>query len=235
MSTELNLPKGYLSYSAMELWRHDPVAYRKRYYEGEPYFSTPYTEFGNKVGGALEELTPDGFEKAISFIPGGEHLHKVERYSKPEYKVTVDILGVPVLMYLDSFEPTDNAILEYKTGIKSKAGKDPWDRVKVRKHKQLTIYSLGIRELHGAYNPDIKLIWMETKWSQVTAAVEFGSKTFQQTYTGLKLTGHVETFHRRIEDWELDRTAEIIRATAEQISEDYTIWLKQQEENVPFL
>lgn len=231
MSKELNLPKGYLSYSAWMLWKRDPASYRARYYEGAPYISTPYTEFGNKVGDILE--TGD-YKKGLITIPGGEHIPSVERYSKPEYKIEVDILGVPFLMYLDSFEPTDLGILEYKTGILSKAGKEPWDRLKVRKHKQLPIYTLGVRELHGSFNPNIKLIWMETKWSTVELTREFTSKTFTERCTGLKLTGRIEIFHREIREWELDKLAEIIRADAEAISEDYTKWTTLKEQGIPF-
>lgn len=215
--SKLVLPKEYLSYSAMELWLRDKAAYRQRYYEGEPYFSTPYTDFGNEIGGALEDRNWD--HPAIAPVKG-----KVPQLTSPEHKLEVEIGGVPILGFLDDFDPETLAILEYKTGIKSKGGAAPWDRLKVRKHKQLPIYCMLVRKKYGSYNPDIKLVWMETKWSTIEKTRKFGSKEFVTQEPGLKLTGHVEIFDRNIKEWELDRQEEIIRRIAEEISEDYKLW-----------
>ena len=218
--SELILPKPYLSYSAMDLWGRDKDAYRRRYYLNEPYISTPYTEFGNVVGKALEERDWDHpvLQSVKGKVPQGDH---------PEHKLEVEINGVPILSYLDDFTMATKAIEEYKTGIRSKDGKAPWDRVKVRKHKQLTLYTLMVKEKYGDWNPNIQLTWMETKWSNVAEEVNFGGSVLQDHYMGLELTGHVETFTRTIKEWELDRMAKIIRSTAEAISEDYKLWKKQ--------
>lgn len=197
----------------MSLWNRDRESFRKRYYEGEPYISTPYTEFGNKVGGALE--TGELFD---------DTLQKVPRYSEMEYKIEEEIEGVPFLMFLDSFDPESLSILEYKTGIKSKTGEEPWNNVKVRQHIQLPIYTLGVAHKHGAFKPDITLVWMETKWSTVTTEVPFGSKVMKQTGPGLKLTGRVEKFNRTIAEWELERMRKLIRQAAEEITEDFSKW-----------
>lgn len=210
-----DLPKTYLSYSSMDLWLRDKEAYRKRYYEGEPYLDTPYTQFGSKVGEALE--TGNYFDPILKDVPV---------YSDPEHELRVEIGGVPVLGYIDSFDPDTLAILEYKTGIRSKDGKPTWDRVKVRKHKQLPIYCLLVRKKFGDYNPDVKLVWMETKWSTVETKQTFCGKELTSTGPGLKLTGHIEEFDRHIEPWELDRMENIIKNIATEISEDYTIWKK---------
>lgn len=211
----LDLPKDYLSFSALSLWQRDPDTFRRRYYEGEPYITTPYTKFGNKVGDALE--TGNFFDQT---------LEKVPRLSSPEHKIEVSIAGVPFLMYLDSYEPDDYSILEYKTGILGRDGRKPWDRVKVRKHIQLPIYTLGVKLKYGDYNPNIKLIWMETKWSTIDEELKFQNKVFKERCKGLKLTGHIETFDRTIQAWELDRMEELIRTTAENISQDYKRWKK---------
>jgi hypothetical protein len=218
--SELVLPKPYLSYSAMDLWLRDPESYRKRYYLNEPYFSTPYTEFGNLVGGALEDRDWDHpvLQPVIGKVPQGDH---------PEHKIEVDINGVPILSYLDDFTMATKAIEEYKTGIRDKKGRAPWDRVKVRKHKQLTLYTLMVREKYGSWNPNIQLTWMETEWADISEKVNFGGTIISDERMGLKLTGHVEVFPRTIKEWELDRMAEIIRSTAEAISKDYQIWLNK--------
>lgn len=215
--SRLFLPKAYLSYSAMDLWTKDPETFRRRYYEGEPYLSTPYTEFGSQVGKALEKRDWDN--PVIAPVKG-----KVPQLSFPEKKLEVGVHGVPILAYLDDFDPVHLNILEYKTGIRDKDGNAPWDRVAVRKHKQLSTYALLIREMYGWYNPDIKLVWMETKWTTRDKVNKLGTKEFVEPEKGLKLTGHVEIFDRRIEEWELDRQAELIKEIAGAISEDYTLW-----------
>lgn len=219
--SELLLPKPYLSYSAMELWLRDKDGYRQRYYLNEPYFSTPYTEFGNLVGGALEERNWDHpvLQPVVGKIPQGTH---------PEHRIDIDVNGVPVMGFLDDFNLETKAIEEYKTGIRNK-GKAPWDRVKVRKHKQLTLYTLMVREKYGDWNPDIQLTWMETEWADVSKEVEFGGQKIIDSNKELRLTGHVEIFPRHIKEWELDRMAEIIRNTAEEISKDFTIWTQKKE------
>ena len=214
--TDLLLPKGYLSYSAMELWLRDREGYRQRYYLKEDWFSTPYTEFGNVVGEALENRDWDypALAPVRGQIPQGTH---------PEHLIEVEINGVPILGKLDDFDLQDFSIEEYKTGIRND-GKAPWDRVKVRKHKQLTLYTLMVKHKYGTYNPKIKLTWMETEWGRICKEVEFGGSKIQECELGLRLTGHVEVFKRTIAEWELDRLEVIIRETAEEISEDYKLW-----------
>ena len=218
--SDILLPKGYLSYSAMELWMRDKEAYRLRYYLGEPYFSTPYTEFGNVIGQALEDRNWD--HPALAPVKG-----KVPQQTHPEHKIKVEIDGVPIFGMLDDFNLETKFIEEYKTGIRNK-GKAPWDRVKVRKHKQLTLYTLMVKEKYGDWSPDIRLTWMETEWADIQREVEFGGSMITESHKGLRLTGHVETFDRTIKEWELDRMTKIIRDTAEEISEDYKLWKKKQ-------
>lgn len=220
--SDLVLPKDYLSYSALSLWQRDPDGYRKRYYEGEPYFSTPYTEFGNKVGGELETMAKGELDQY--FDPT---LEQVPYYSDPEHKIEVHIAGVPFLMFLDSFDPDTKSVLEYKTGIIGPGGREPWDRVQVRKHTQLPIYTLGVKLKYGEWNPNIKLVWMETKWSTIDHTLRFQGRDIPEKRPGLKLTGRVEEFERVIALWELERMENLIRNTAEAISEDYKKWKTQ--------
>ena len=218
--SDIVLPKGYLSYSAMELWLRDQPAYRARYYLGEPYFSTPYTEFGNVVGEALENREWD--HPALAPVRG-----KIPQGTHPEHLIEVDIAGVPILGKLDDFDLQTFAIEEYKTGIRDSKGNAPWDRVKVRKHKQLTLYTLMVKHKYGNWNPEIQLTWMETEWARICKQVQFGPTVVEDCELGLRLTGHVETFKRTIAEWELDRMEKFIRKTAEEISEDYKLWQKK--------
>lgn len=223
---EIVLPKKYLSYSAIDLWQRDKDSYRLRYYLNDPYFSTPYTEFGNVVGEALEHRDWDN--PILAPVRG-----KVPQGTHPEHKIEVEIAGVPILSYLDDFHLQTYAIEEYKTGIRDAQGKAPWDRIKVRKHKQLTLYTLMVWRKYGSWNPEIQLTWMETAWGQVCREVEFAGAKIQECSKSLYLTGHVETFKRTIREWELLRIEEIIRTVAEEISEDYKTWQQNHQNLLP--
>lgn len=197
------------------MWQRDRETYRKRYYEKEAYISTPYTEFGNKVGRALE--TGEFFDPLLSRVP---------RFDVPEHKLEVEINGVPFLMYLDSFNSETKEILEYKTGILGPDGRLPWDRVKVRKHTQLPIYTLGVKTAYGEWAPSIQLVWIETHWVERMDDIVQNGQTFSMPQRELALTGKMEIFSREIKEWELDRMADIIRNVAEEISTDYKLWKK---------
>lgn len=222
---EIVLPKSYLSYSAMELWLRDKEGYRLRYYLNDPYFSTPYTEFGNVVGGALERREWDN--PVIASVRG-----KIPQGTHPEHLIEVEIAGVPVLGKLDDFTLQTYFIDEYKTGIRDATGKPPWDRVAVRKHKQLTLYTLLVWRKYGNFNPNIQLTWMETMWGWVDKEVMFGGTKIREATKCLYLTGHVETFPRVIREWELTRMENIIRGIAEDISKDYQVWLQNHQKKV---
>ena len=223
---QIVLPKNYLSYSAMELWLRDKQGYRLRYYLNDPYFSTPYTEFGNLVGGALERREWD--HPVLAPVRG-----KIPQGTHPEHEIRVDIAGVPIFSKLDDFHLQNYFIEEYKTGIRDAKGDAPWDALAVRKHKQLTLYTLMVWRKYGAYNPNIQLTWMETAWGQVERVVQFGSKEIRESSKELYLTGHVEVFPRVIREWELLRMEEIIRKIAEEISEDYQTWQKNHQLSSP--
>lgn len=200
----------------------DKEGYRMRYYMNDPYFSTPYTEFGNVVGEALEYRRWD--DPVLAPVRG-----KIPQGTHPEHTLEVEVEGVPIFGKLDDFNLQTYAIEEYKTGIRDENGKAPWDKVRVRKHKQLTLYTLLVQRKYGTYNPEIRLTWMETKWGHICKSVEFGGTKIEECSKGLYLTGHVESFNRTIRDWELVRMADIIRKTAEEISNDYQTWQRNHQ------
>jgi len=213
MSGQLTLPKKYLSYSALTLWKRDKRAFRRRYYEGIAMPDTPYTLFGREIAEELEK------REALSHIP---------RYSVPEYKCEVEIDGVPVLGYLDSFDPDTNSIMEFKTGIKTPSGKPRWTKLEVAKHEQLPFYSMLVEEKHGKVDPVVTLVWLETAWveREKTHFAEALDMMLSSTYRVLELTGHSETFTRRIAKWERDRMREWVRTASKEIAEDYAEYQK---------
>lgn len=206
-----NLPKGYLSFSSMQLWKQNKDNFRKKYYEETDTYNldTVYTRFGKKIAEMMEDPKIRDADPVLKKIP---------TYKVSEHPIDIEVDGVPIKAFLDSFCPKRKAILEYKTGIK-KDGKPAWDQLKVQKWDQLPLYSLLVKEKYGKVTPTVKLVWMETEWAP-TQRPQVG--LMEEVWTpDLQLTGRVEVFKRKIEEWEHLRMRIMIKKIAEEISEDY--------------
>lgn len=205
-----NLPKGYLSSSACDLWEDNPNGYRDRYYLKKPGFSSPYTDFGK------------AFAEDIENNP--EKYPNIPKYSVAEFPFKFPVSGVPVLGFMDSFEPETKSIIEYKTSV---AGKENgWNAVKVRKWKQLPFYATVVKNMFGTYDQLVKLIVMQTEWREVCKETMFGTRLIRECEQKLNFVdGTIDTpqiFERTIEDWEISLMEERIAAIAQAISDDYT-------------
>lgn len=202
---ELALPKGYLSYSAMSLWQRSPEQYRARYYENAPDFDSPELTFGKHIAKMLEDS-----HESVAHVP---------RLPVAEYPFMVEISGVMVKGYIDTFDPEKIAFAEYKTGHLDPSGNPPWNVVKVRQHGQLTLYSCALEIIHKKVDPLCELIWLETEFVEKTRT--FGKHVLRGHSRELKLTGRIERFPRKITKWERTRMKNLVRDVAEEISEDY--------------
>lgn len=212
-----NLPKSYLSYSAMSLWCTSKDQYRLKYYsDNNVSFSTAYTEFGKFIAETLEDKKKRKSHPVLSKIPA---------YAVPEQPLEFEVDGVPIKGFIDSFDPKKKRIIEYKTSIK-REGRPLWNDVSVKKHNQLLVYALGVQKLFGEVHPLIKLVWMETQWREVCRDMEFGSKVITDCKPELELTGYFEVFKRKIEPWELLYIQQDIVRIAQEISDDYTAYRK---------
>lgn len=212
-----NLPKGYLSYSSMEMWRSSKDQFRMKYYSQDVYnFETPYTKFGKFIAETFED------KKAKKAHPV---LCKIPSYSVSEFPLEVEIDGVPIKGFIDSFDPKKNRIIEYKTGVR-KPGNQNWSDVRFKKHNQTVMYSVAVKELLGEVHPDVKLIWMETCWREECVTIPFGEQIITECGPHLGLTGHFEVFKRTIEPWELEWFRKEIVKTAQEIHDDYTLYLQ---------
>jgi hypothetical protein len=196
-----------LSYSSMTLWKRDKGAFRRRYYEGEKPFSTPYTMFGKEIAESLER---------------GEHSH-IPQYKESEVECKVEIDGVPIIGYLDSFDPKKKRILEYKTGIATPDGKPRWTSLLVHKHDQLPFYSMLVEEKYGEVHKDVRLLWLETEWGLFDKELfsEELDMMLSMKVNRLRLTGNFEMFKRIIDPWERDLMRAWVKTSAEEIAEDY--------------
>lgn len=216
----LALPRAYLSYSALQLWRRDKRGFRRKYYEGINPPDTPYTLFGRQIAEKLESK---------------EELVHIPRYEVSELECKTEIDGVPVLGYLDSFDPDENRILEFKTGIRTPSGKPRWTNLEVHKHEQLPFYSMLVENIYGSVHPTVTLTWLETAWTErdVMFFADELDMTLYATENSLELTGYFETFTRTIEPWERERMREWVRVAAKEISEDHSAYLEAQKLSTP--
>lgn len=166
-----------------------------------------------------------GFGKKIAEVLEGrdfkDHpsLKDIPFYPISEQKIEVLIGDVPVMGFLDLYEPTTFSFGEIKTGIVSKSNGPPWDKIKVQKHDQLPWYSLMIKTFYGKVNPKCKLIWIPTRFKDVEDQI--GSRKMVGEGKELELIGETHVFERNIRQWERDRIQDLIVTVAKQISEDY--------------
>jgi len=141
----LNLPrkdedgKSYLSNSQITLWKRSRADYRKQYIEGERFEGNKFTEFGEKVGGALEKNDFRAFSKTEQRILGAAvRLDVFER----EIKIKYD--GFYVKGFIDTMASDFSRIIDYKTGG---VGKDV--KYTGADYIQLCVYALGLRQETG--------------------------------------------------------------------------------------
>lgn len=143
------LKKRPLSWSAISSFEWNPEEWYERYILAKREPPTPELEFGKLVGEKLAD-DPD-------FLP------HVPRYRHFEYELRAELAGIPLIGYVDSYEPILSkkgpALNEYKTG------KKPWDKKRVDEHGQLTMYALMLY-LQNKIVPNLlqmHLVWLPTK------------------------------------------------------------------------
>lgn len=199
----MKLPKPYLSYSSINLFLTNKEEFRNRYYLNIKSPENKFSLFGKEVHKALES---------------GQFPH-IPRYKKSEFPISVDILGIKVLGYLDSFEPSRKAFLDFKTGTYKPDGSPRWTELEVQKSLQLPFYSLLLQQKFGTVQNLCKLVWLITRSKK--KFIEFEGHQLESESDELELTGEFKVFNRRIEQFERDTIRELIVKTAQEISEDY--------------
>lgn len=197
-SHQYNLPKPYLSYSAINKWLESPARFRKKYYENAPDYTTPELAFGKKIATLLENKD--------------ESMSHIRQLQKPEQRIDIMIDGVPIYGFIDSFDPDTKSFLEFKTG------RQPWTKARVSKHLQLDLYSTAIEEMYGSVTDECMLIWMETEKIETP---KIGLITHEESH-GIRLTGVVKEFQRVITSEDRENMRTLLKRVAEEISDDYT-------------
>ena len=169
-ATKLLNPRGYLSWTQINLWLQNPETYIRRYIHGDAGFTNSGMQFGSKVSKALEggvEEADGAMEALVSLLP---------RYDTPELEIRVPLKtpkgSVDLLGRMDTFRAKPLGFREYKTG------RVKWTQAKAERHKQMPHYGTLIYLKHGGI-PEAWLDWAET----------------EEVEGEVRLTGRIESFH----------------------------------------
>ena len=186
----------------MSCWITSPGRFRREYFECGKKMDTKYLRFGKDIAGLIEtgkhkELLPD-----------------LEVYDTPEFEIRVNIQGVPILSYLDSYDSKNNVFYEFKTG------KKPWTQAKVIKHGQLTFYATALKHLTGKMPEYCDLQWIQTR----DGAVEIDD-FWRENEKAVQVTGYIKSFHREFDEREIEKMEDLIVKSANEISDAYKNFL----------
>jgi len=195
-SREIQLPKGYLSYSQVQLWDKDRERYKQIYFDGRDDLRTSNKamEYGKAVATALETATDTGdllTDEAMFLLKKYDLRDKeIVTYLKTK-EGTVKIMGRP-----DTMDSTTHAFREYKTG------KNAWTQKKAQAHLQMKFYATLIYLAHGTKLNEAWLDWIET----------------ETTPEGVvSPTGRVESFHVHFTFNDILNTMAMIARVAKEI------------------
>ena len=101
----------YISYSQLNTWKRNKRDYIRQYFFGEKFEGNAYTDFGSKVGEALEKNDFSAFDKKHH-----DFLKTIPRYDEFEREVRYNFDGFYLLGFIDSNTKDFKKILDYKTG-----------------------------------------------------------------------------------------------------------------------
>jgi hypothetical protein len=194
-------PRGYLSWTQVDMWLRSPVTYARRYFDNEAGFENDAMRFGKVTSDALEHDRANGddiMQAVISLLPA---------YDKPEneIKAPLDTPYGEVIMLgkLDTWKPL--AFREYKTGIV------PWTQGKAEKHKQILHYAT-LMFLTEKVVPKAHLDWIQTRRNEDTGEIEF--------------TGHIQAFEVKVTLQMIVQYMALVSRVAKEIDTEYRKRLK---------
>jgi len=202
----------YLSYSAMNKWKSNKESYRARYYRGEPDHQNIEMLYGKFLAQHLED---------------GGKIKGLKLYDKSEEALHVKLGDVELKGYVDSFDTKKIRFIEIKSGHLDSKGNSPWSDLKVAKHSQLVWYYMMLRMKYGKCNPLCHLIWLETEFK--VNSIEYAGHVLTGQSRDLQLTGKIQKFKRKIEEWEVKKLKKEILIAVQEIHEDYLNYKNQDE------
>lgn len=204
MNNKIILPRKHLSWSAISCWKSSPARFRREYFECGKKLDTKYLRFGKGIA----ELIESGKYKTL--------LPDLEVYEVSEYEMRVTIRGVPMLAYIDDYDPVNNVFREKKTG------KIPWTQAKVIKHDQLLVYATCLKHIKGKMPEYCHLDWIETKEGSIEV-----DDFWRENEKVIQVTGKIKSFYREFDEREIERMEDLIEKSAREISKAYKSFLKE--------
>lgn len=131
--------KCYISYSQHSKWKYSKKDYIKSYFFGERFEGNAYTDFGSKIGEALENNDFSAFDRVEI-----KTLKKVTRLDEFEREIKWNLDGFYVMGYIDTNDKDCKILIDYKTGDLNKVATYEDD-----KYDQLAIYAGAIAQETG--------------------------------------------------------------------------------------
>ena len=200
----MHLPKSYLSHSQISLWHRYRRGYVKRYFEGEPSYTSPEMEYGNYIENLIEKGNifnmPEMLQAIYCDIPTGGYYQR---------KLVYPFSGFDCLGYADRMEYDYSVIDDYKTG------KTPWDQERAESSDQLKGYALCVFLITGKI-PLTRIVYLPTQ----------GQKS------EIELTGDLYIFPVQFEEKDLKEYKEKVEDTATEIAQAYKEWRSWKAETI---
>ncbi len=182
----IQLPKGYLSYSQIQLWKTDPEKYIDIYMDGRDELRTTNMgqDYGKVVATALEKGGDTGDLLTDSAMLLLKKYDVADEEIRVEYKTKYGWLVV--LAKPDTRNSKTNEFREYKTG------KYAWTAKKAQDHPQMIFYAMAIYLKFKTALKEAYLDWIETEQVEVTRFDDTGRHII--TVKEIRPTGRVESF-----------------------------------------
>jgi hypothetical protein len=148
-------PRGYISWSQLDLWERNPERYKETYIYGGKNKTNSGQDFGKKMADGLEreEATGDEVLDAVmSMLPKHEIMDKEFDVEFGSREGVIKIKAKP-----DSMKADGTAFIEYKTG------QEMWTKQKVDAFGQITFYAAAIWLKTGKIPREIELVHVKTQ------------------------------------------------------------------------
>ncbi len=188
-----------LSYSQIATFKKSKQDYYDRYILKKPFEGNAYTDFGVKVGTALEKNDFSKFAKREQKILGN-----ITRLDEFERRVYLKYNDFYLVGYIDTNDSGLTKIIDYKTGGFGKHVNYMYDD-----YNQLQVYALALRQETGRFVKE--------------ATVEFIERA-GNAFKGQQLTVAPKEpiiIHQDVSEGALKRVYWDIKQTAKEISEFY--------------
>lgn len=202
MAKKLLNPRGYLSWTQVDMWLRSPDRYISNYMLGQGMdLNNSGLRFGKTASEALEggETADEAMVALVALLP---------HYSKREHEIRATLKTpkgeVVLLGKLDTYDPKQPRFREYKTG------RVKWTQAKADKYKQIPHYGALIY-LEQAKIPDAWLDWAETE--EVDGEV--------------RLTGNIQSFHVKLTTQSILEYLALASRVAQEIDTEYRKQLKK--------